>query len=402
MQAKQTVIAACAAVVTWSVLMSVAPAADWPKWRGPDGNGISSETNWSPAAVQTTAKVLWKASVGAGYSAPTVRGQSVYVMGNKNNRDIVWCLSAATGQPVWTKEYDCKAESYPGPRASPTIDGDCVYTFSRDGQAFCLDAATGAVKWSRNLQAECKAEAPRWGFAASVAIEGDLAIYNAGAHGAALNKLTGATVWSSPGTGGYSTPVFFADGGRRCAAVFGEKGIYAVDVKTGEALWSYPWVTSYDINAADPLIVGRNVLITSGYGNGCALLDVSSGKAQLVWQNKAISSQFSSLVLLDGYVYGVDGNVGKGGLTCLDLKTGASKWRKDLGFGSLIAANGKLIVLNEAGDLFIVDAAPGGYNQLACAQRVLGRTCWTAPVLSNGHLYCRNEKGDFVCIDLGQ
>jgi outer membrane protein assembly factor BamB len=163
-------------------------------------------------------------------------------------------------------------------------------------------------------------------------------------------------------------------------------------------LWRFPWKTQYDVNAADPIVIGGDrFFITSGYGHGCALIQVSGGEPTLVWENKNMSSQMSGGVLWQGHVYGIDDKQ----LRCLSLDTGEVKWtEKSVGKGSLMLADGKLIVLGEKGELYCAETSPAGFKVISRAQ-VLGGKCWTTPVLSNGRIYCRNAKGDFVCLDVG-
>ena len=397
-------------MVRWAGMLTLAAlatlctsqAADWPCWRGAEGNGVSRESAWNPAALTDDAKPAWKTNIGAGYSAPSVVGEHLFVMGNKENKDTVYCLKTATGEEVWHYTYDCKGGDFPGPRATPAVDGRAVYTFSRDGLALCLNADDGSVTWKKDVRGEMSATPPGWGFAGSPCVDGELLLLNAGAKGIALQKKNGQPVWATTGTGGYSTPVPFTVDSQRCVAIFGQKAFYGLDEKTGAELWSYPWETSYDVNAVDPIFSGKRVLISSGYGKGSALLDFSSGKLELVWQTKTIRSHFSSSVLIDGSVYGIDGNVGRGAVQCIDFTTGAEKWRQETGFGALIAVNGKLIMLNEGGDLIVAEASPAGFKEVSSAKTVISRTCWTAPVFSGGRIYCRNEKGDLVCLDVSK
>src|SRR5262249_31112690 len=156
------------------------------------------------------------------------------------------------------------------------------------------------------------------------------------------------------------------------------------------------WETSYDVNAADPQLSGSDVFISSNYGRGCAMLRPSGGGAQVVWENRNMKNHFNSCVILNGGIYGNDENT----LKCLDQRTGGEKWRaRGIGKGGLIAADNKLIVLTERGELFVAQAAPDRFNELARA-KVLDGTCWTHPVLANGFIYCRSHEGDLVCLDV--
>jgi outer membrane protein assembly factor BamB len=306
---------------------------------------------------------------------------------------------------IWSYSYPCILGQYQGPRATPTIDGDYVYTLSRWGDLFCFNATDGKVIWQTNIVDRFRARPPQWDFAGSPVIEGDLLILNAGVSGIALDKKTGKKIWSSKtGTGGYATPVVYDYEGKKYVAIFGEKALYAVELETGKQIWSYPWRTQHDVNAADPLVIGNKIFISSDYGSGCALLEFNDEKPQLVWKNRNLNSHFSSFIHIDGYIYGIDGFAGstRGFFRSLDIKTGNVVWQEQLGFGSLIAVNNNLIILNSKGDLFIVQAAPSSYQEVSRVSAVLPRTCWTPPAFSNGKIYLRNNLGDLVCIDVSK
>jgi outer membrane protein assembly factor BamB len=378
-----------------------AESADWPCFRGPNHDGISTESKWSPAAL-TNSKIIWKANVGTGYSSVAIKGAFLYTMGNSSDLDIVYCLKVSDGSQVWTNTYPCKGGDHPGPRVTPTIDEDRVYTLGREGQLLCLNAADGKIRWQTNLISDFQAQNIGWGFSASPRVHGDMLLLNAGQNGIALKKKTGEKIWATTGTGGYATPVIYKAGQKECAAIFGFQALYGVSLKDGKELWSSKWVTGCNVNAADPIVTDGKVFISSGYDRGCALLDISGAQPKELWQNKTMRNQFSSSVLIDGHIYGIDGNAGRGMLRCLELKTGDQKWEKDLGFGALMAANGKLIILNERGDLFIAEATTAGYKEISTAKGVLGKICWTAPVLCRGMIFCRNDNGDLVCVDVSK
>jgi len=381
------------------------PAAgglDWPRWRGPDGNGISKDTRWNPAALKD-AKPVWKVNVGEGFSSVSIEGQRLFTMGFKDGNDIVWCRDAGTGAEVWKHSYPCERGEHPGPRCTPTVDGGFVYTFSRKGNIFCLKESDGSVVWQKNAMSDFQAGNLQWGLTSSPHIEGDELILNAGPCGLALKKKTGEKVWSSgAGVGGYAAAVPYTLAGKRCVVIFSQNTIRGADLKTGEQKWSHPWKTDYDVNAADPIVSGSHVFLTSGYNRGCALLDISAGTPKVVYENKALASHFSSPVLIAGHIYGMTGNTGGGQLVCLDFKTGAEKWKQNLGFGSLTAVGDKLIVLTEKGTLFVVEASPAGYKEVASAKDVIGATCWTSPVFCRGFIYCRNNTGDLVAVDVSK
>jgi len=163
-------------------------ADDWPRFGGPDGDGISRESDWSPDALKSGAKTVWKVNVGGGWSSVAVVGDKLYTMGNKADADYVVCLNTKDGSNVWSQSYSCKAGDHPGPRATPTVDGGNVYTFSKEGDVLCFDAAAGTVKWQRNLAKDLKLKGPTWGFAGSAFVNGNLILLNAGKKGPSSAK----------------------------------------------------------------------------------------------------------------------------------------------------------------------------------------------------------------------
>ena len=379
-------------------------STDWPHWRGPTRNGISTETGWRTDWSNAKPAPLWQRTIGAGFSAVSVAKGRVYTMGNTNNKDTIWCLNADTGEQVWQKSYPCKAGKYKGPRATPVVDGKHVYTLSRRGHVFCLTADKGEKVWGKNIATELKLKVPGWGFAGSPLVVGDLVILNVGTAGVALNKKTGAVVWQTgPGAGGFSTPVLFDMDGKPCVLIFNPKALVCLDLKKGQEVWRHPWKTKYDVHAADPVVLGEKIFISSGYGSGCALLAAKNGKVTQVWRNREVASQFSTAVALGGYIYGIDGNTGRGqrSIKCLDLGDGSVKWSQNIsGMASLMLADGKLIILIDGGSLSLVKATPDKYTPIDTAN-VIGGQCWTMPVLSGGRIYCRNnKKGQLVCLDV--
>jgi len=375
---------------------------DWFSWRGPHANGISDETGWNPKG----AKSLWTKELGVGYSSVSVKDGHLYTMGHepgedKSGTDTVYCLDARTGKKIWTHTYSCKTGNYKGPRATPVVDGASLYTVSREGRVICFNAASGKVKWETDVLEKTGIENIRWGISSSAVIEGDLLLLNMGDAGTALEKETGKIAWKSDGKHSYASPVVFDHKGKRCAAIFSTPGLQVVEAKTGKKIAALDWTTKYDINGADPMVLGDRIFISSGYKHGCAMLDFSSGKLKPIWENEIMQNQFSSSVYIDGYIYGIDGQTKKKGfLRCISAKDGSEVWEMPIGFGSLIAAGGKLIALGEDGTLYFAEVSPKKYNEISRFETGLSKLCWTPPVLANGIVYCRNDKGTLVAVDV--
>ena len=385
-------------------------ADDWPDYRGPNRDGISKETGWSTDWPADGPPVLWKASVGIGFASMAVKDGRVYTMGNRDGKDTLYCFDAKTGDEIWSQSYECPVFDNMhegGPCATPTVDGDSVYTLSKAGDAIRFKTSDGAIVWHKNLVEELGVKNLTWKFAGSPVPAGDLMVYSVGPSGTALKKSDGSVVWNS-GTevAGYATAVPATIDGHRCFVIVGAYDVFGVNPSDGAVLWRFPWKGYNEINAADAIIVDDStIFVSSGYNKGCALFKVADGQTSEVWSNRNMRTQLSPGVLLNGDVYGFDGAVGmrglgNGKLVCLDLQTGEPKWAQDgLGMGSLMMAGGKLVVLGEGGKLVIADAAPDGYKELASAQILEGR-CWTPPVLANGLIYARNAAGDLVCVDV--
>jgi outer membrane protein assembly factor BamB len=377
---------------------------DWPVWRGPDRNGISKESGWNPNG----AKKLWTKELGAGYSSVSVKDGRLYTAGHesgdeKTGKDTVYCLAAGTGEEIWRYSYPCTTGQFKGPRATPVVDGTRVYMVSQEGLVICLDAESGKVNWKVDVLEKTGNINIKWGVSTSAVIEGDLLLLNIGEAGVALKKETGAVAWKSKGVFSYASPVVFDHQGKRVAAIFSATGLQLVDAATGGKVSSFNWATKHDINSSDPLILDGRIFISSGYGRGCAMLDLSAGEPKLLWETSLLKAHFSSSIYIDGFIYGVDGQAkGKGFLRCISAADGSERWSAPIGFGSLIAAGDKLIVLDEEGGLHIAEASPEKYNVISTVATGLEKLCWTPPVLANGMIYCRNDKGTLVAIDVSK
>lgn len=384
-------------------LASPPGAQEWSAWRGPDGAGAITGVSWNPLALDGGPRIVWRTSLGQGYSAVAVRGRFLYTMGNDRNQDTVYCLDARTGREIWRYDYQASRGSYPGPRATPVLDGNNLYTMSRYGRLISLNAANGRLNWETDIVREHGASAPGWDFSTSVLIHGDLVIVNAGRAGMAFDKRNGKLVWSNgQGRGGYATPVSFGLDGNDCVAIFSHDQLVVMRAETGRVLWSWPWRTGSDVNAADPLVAGNRIFISSGYGRGAAVLEMTMSGATRVWESTVMENHFSSSVLLGGHVYGIHGQAGtgRGVLKAVELATGRERWSSNVGMGSLIAVNDKLVILTEQGGLIIAEADPAGFRLVSRATGILPRLVWTPPVFSDGMLYLRNDRGDLVCVDM--
>jgi outer membrane protein assembly factor BamB len=404
------------------VIVPLSNGDDWPRWRGPNGDGISAETDWDPQALAQGPKISWRTTVGMGYSNVAIKDNRLYTMGRKSRENAVFCLNAETGKKLWQYSF----ESFSEPQATPAIDGESVYSLSYEGHLYCFNARKGKVQWYKHLVEEYKVVRPGYGFAGSPVVEGNLLIITGNSYGIALEKSNGKIVWTSPPCEGaferpdqsgseYATPVIYTAKDKRHALIFDTLGLHSIDVETGTPNWFHRWPSDKNpgwANATDPIFFDNKIFIsTFGYTSvdvGCALLDIGSGKPKVLWQNKNMSNYFSTCVLMDGYLYGCHGdvNAGRGVLRCLDTKSGKIVWEKDFGKPlCLNAAGTELLILGENGVLYIAKASPQGYKEISRAQVFENKgpvkvKCWTPPILCNGRIYCRDGMGNLVCVDI--
>ncbi|MEN6575838.1 MAG: PQQ-binding-like beta-propeller repeat protein, partial [Phycisphaerales bacterium] len=337
-----------------------AGAADWPGWRGPARNGISPETglNWEwPASGP---KVLWKGSVGTGFSCIAVAGGRAYTLGNREDIDTVFCLNAETGTELWRHSYPCQLDpkAYEGgPMATPAVENGLVFTVSKFGHCFCLNAETGAVIWSAKFEPPPWTEEDYkvwWGYAGSILVTEDRLILPVGTAGLALDKLTGKILWDNGlGYSGYSSPILFEIDRRPCFAFVSGHEIVAAAVADGQVRWRIPWKTTWDQNASDVIISDGRLFVSTGHGVGCALFDLLGSSPVELWRNKNMRTYLSTCALWRGALYGCDDKQ----LRCIDWQTGEVRWTgPKQGLGSLILAEDRLLALHEDGTLQLIEA----------------------------------------------
>ncbi|MBN1669983.1 MAG: PQQ-like beta-propeller repeat protein [Kiritimatiellae bacterium] len=376
------------------LLLPAALGDDWPQWRGPNRDGISAETGWLDNWDPTNA---WSTTIGAGYSSIAITNGRAYTMGNVSGGDIVYCFNADTGAVIWTNGYTCTAGgSYSGPQATPTVDGDVVYTYSRVGYLYCWNAETGEKIWNKTVDYG----QPGYDLSSSPLVEGNLIVVNTGSHGVAVDKRSPYTnVWTSSGTPGYASAIAFDWNSLRHVVIFANAGLYGLNPTTGATRWSYSFPHTYP--GADPVKYGDQIFITTGYDEGRSILvNLGSGTLSHAWLNSNLKSHFSSCILQGQYLYGFNGQQGNGTLTCIDLNnSGAVQWTGIGSGGSAIAADGRLIVLRERGELGLVTWSPSSYNlETAWYDTGSGTDWWGPPAMANGKIYARSHAGTLVCV----
>lgn len=389
-------LAACA--------LAAAFAADWPRFLGPNGNGIAPDTGINKNWNQKPPKELWRVDLtDNGYAGPAVARGKVLILDHQEGKDILRMLDLATGQENGRFSYDEPSrENYGYGRGTPLIAGGRIYTVSYSGIVICLDWKTGKEAWRRNMVQDFGGRVPQWGYSWSMIIDDNKLIVQPGgpnAAVAALNPETGATIWAGAGSDvcGYATPVVATINGAKQYVIFSTGGLMGVDPAKGSRLWFYPWKTGCDVNAATPIVLGNNVFITSDYGHGSAYVNVTAMGAATGWSNTTVMSRFSTPLYVDGYCYTTcEANK----LTCLDPKTGDISWQQPgFGWGALCGVDGTFIVVDgNNGDVVMFEQNAKAYKELGRI-RPLGGQSWTAPIIADGKLLVRNKK-TLVCLDL--
>lgn len=389
------------------------PAADWPRFLGPGGDGASPDpvtTAWSAEGPT----VRWSREVGSGFSGPIVTGNRVLLHQRRGDEEILQCLDAdqggkllwSTSQPTGYRD-DFGFDN--GPRATPAIHGNRVFTFGAEGNLAAFDLDSGKVLWSSPLGRQLGADKGFFGFASSPLATGPLVLVNVGAPNkagiVAVDSATGQIRWKSTShAASYSAPILTPLDGAPRAVFFTRAGLAVIDPTNGTLLAEHPWRARQNasVNAASPLAIGTNrIFLTTSYDTGATLLELRDGKVRAVWSNdESLSSHYASVVHRDGLIFGFHGRQETGAsLRCIDAATGKVRWSKDgLGSGSLLLAGDQLLVLTERGELIVAPAVPDGFRPVARAQ-VLGSGTRAFPALANGLWFGRDTK-KLVCLDL--
>ena len=402
------------AILVLGLLWSGAPTADaqpadgsteWPQWRGPNRDGMSSLVPLNKEWTETGPPQMWRQPLGEGFSGMSISGSRLYTMYAKGTNEYAVCLNTVDGSEIWKVRSGAKyMESHGnGPRCTPAVDGDRVYTLGASGELFALDAATGKVIWTRNLRMEFGSKRPTWGFTSSPLIEGNLVLIEAGGSNdrslMAFDKDSGEVVWGSGADPiGYSSPIAVDAVGKRQILFFTGAALVSLSPSNGAPNWRHEWPNS--INPATPVFIAPDrVFVSSSYSIGGAMVQITQADTGLgvqeLWFTKKMKNHFNSSVYYQGMLYGFDNAI----LTCIDAQTGEVKWKaRGYGKGTLLYADGHLVVLSEDGKLALVEANPNEHVEVSSAQILSGR-CWTAPSLANGRLYLRNLE-EIVSLDI--
>jgi len=396
---------------------ATAAAGNWPQWRGPNRDGISTEKgllqSWPEGGPR---KIFTAAGMGGGFSSVSVSGGRIFTMGDRRDGQYALAFNEADGKSLWaTRIGEVHEDEYGGPRGTPTVDGDSVYVLSSDGTLVVMDAASGRHKWSKSLTRDYAAPTPTWLFAESPLVDGPHVIVSPGSNRAAmvaLDKNTGKEIWrsqqtniGSSGVNGpdYSSIVISNGGGVKQYVRLAGRGVIGVRASDGQFLWGYNRVANGTANISTPLVTGNLVFASSGYQTGAALLELAPAADNRVTavekyflDSRTFQNHHGGMLLIGGYVYAGHGHR-LGFPMCIELASGKVLWggnfRNDGGGSAAIsAADGHLYFRYENGMMMLIEATPTAYREKGKFQIPGVRNpSWSHPVVAGGRLYLREQ-----------
>jgi outer membrane protein assembly factor BamB len=389
--------------------------SDWPQFLGPDRNGVYHGADLADSWPHGGPAVLWHRIVGHGWAAPVEKDGKLLIFDRVGDTEKLECLETLTGKPIWSADaptaYQDDFGFDDGPRGTPTIAGDRVFTYNPEGLLRCRDFANGKEIWSVDTKSRFNQDKGFFGMACSPLVEGGSVIVNIGAKGAgvvAFDATSGKTLWqATDDEAGYSSPIAATIGGKRYVLAFTRAGLDALDPATGKVFFQFPFrsTSNESVNAATPLVVDDTVFLSASYETGAALLRFHESGPEKLWGDDGIlSNHYSTSVIYGGSLYGFDGRQEQGQhLRCVDLKTGKVQWsRDDFGAGTLIVADSLktplLLILTEKGELVEAVASPEAYKELGRKELVGFETRANAAIADG--LYFARGKSQLVCVDL--
>lgn len=402
----------------------------WPQWRGPNRDGVWSETGLRDRFEGAEITPRWRVEISSGYSGPTVADGRVFVtdrLVEPEETERIHCFDWRTGEQLWSIAYPCSYAGIgytAGPRASVLVEEDRAYSLGGAGHLHCVATDSGEILWKRDLREEYDIRMPNWGIAASPLIEGDLVILQIGGAGdacmVALDKHTGQSRWQSlPDDATYSAPVVIDQGGRRVLVCWTGNRVAGLAPESGELLWEFPFkAEQWPIAIATPVIAGDRMLFSEAHQGSLLLRAVDDPlSVEKLWHRRsedgpALHSLISTPLIIDGYIYGADG---EGILRCLDLETGQQVWQDDSAVETqqwatihLVRNADRVWMFNEQGELIIAKLSPEGFEEISRSRLIDPTTeqlrrrdgvTWAHPAFAYRHVFARNDK-ELVCADL--
>lgn len=383
----------------------------WTDFRGPNRDGHYTELPINVDWVKTPPKLLWKQPIGGGYASFVVAEGLAFTIEQRREREAVTAYEIETGREVWAHSYAAHFQEWmggEGPRATPTWHEGRLYSLGGTGQFLCLEAATGKLLWQHDVFGENSCTNLFFALSASPLVVDDKVVVltgdplgRDGRMLVAYDKVSGSPAWKALETkSGYSSPMLVTLAGERQLLIHSAGHLMGVSPTDGKALWRFPWRVEFDNTISQPIVTGTNRLVLSaGYGTGAVGLELNRTDGGFavkeLWRNKFLKNKFTSSVLHNGHLYGLDEDI----LVCLDAATGERRWKDGrYGYGQVLLASGSLIILCGDGDLALIQVLSDRHVEIARIPAIKGKT-WNHPALAGGKLFIRNAI-QMACFDL--
>ena len=382
---------------------------EWPSFRGLDRNAVvtdvSIDENWSTREP----KELWRIKVGPAWSSFSVAGDRVYTQEQREELEAVICLDAENGNLIWEVTYPSRfweAIGGAGPRGTPTLSKDGVFTLGADGILLRIEASTGEIVWQRDLKVDAERSPPEWGFAASPLVTDELVVVHAGGESElgilAYDVQTGEPVWTAPsGDHSYSSVQTATIDGVDGLLMVTNDGIQFISANDGSIIWDHEYPAE-GYRVVQPLVMGNSILVGSSVGAGTRKITVArqdddSWDIQVDWTEDSMKPDYNDFVVHEGHIYGFDSGI----FACVDVTNGERRWKRGrYGNGQvlLLAESGQLLISSEKGDVVLVRASPERLDERAKFSALEGKT-WNHPVLIRNRLFIRNS-AEAACFEL--
>ena len=388
--------------------------ADWPQWGGPHRDFKSDVRGLAVSWPATGPRRLWIRALGDGYSAIAAESGKLYTMYRSGMKDVVVALEAATGKTVWEYRYDApftgeyELEQGPGPRSMPLVVGNQVYAVGATGKLHCLNKQSGKVVWAHDLVHEFNGTVRVRGYSCNPIAYKNTVILMVGGAGHAImafNQKDGTVAWKKQDfDNSYSSPLLIKVDGQDQLVAFMSGEIIGVDPNKGDLLWRNPHPNENGVNVSLPVWGEDNLLFfSSGYDGGSRVLKLTrTGKktaVEQIWASKLMRIHFGNAIRIGNYLYASSGDFGPAPFTAIDIRTGQVMWRnRGLARATAVLADGRLILLDEDGQLALATATPEGLT-INSRIELLTSYAWTVPTLAGTTLYVRDRK-NVMALDL--
>lgn len=380
-----------------------ASAASLPHWRGPGLDGVIRDASLDLRVAAPNPRILWSREVPRGFSSIVSSHGVLVTLGKRGGEEVISALSLASGNPLWETRYPVDYETrreldrrfLQGPRATPTVDGERVYTIGTTGMLYCTRLNDGAVLWRKNLVAPRDSACPTYGFSHAPLVARGKVFVQSGMKDrtfVAFDKISGKLLWASGRYRyGYGSPILARVNGEDQVIFFAGQAAVGVAADSGEERWNVAWHTHDDVNAATPIFSGGRLFLSSGYGVGGAQFDLTVPDGpRLTWKSRAMTNHYSTSALHDGHLYGFSEHR----LRCVDWATGRMRWdQAGLGRGFVTVAGRLLLVMTQRGELAVADAKPSGYDEHA-RWPIFDATdpSWASPVVVGTRVVLKSER----------